>query len=459
MKKILSIVVFFTTSLISFANQPDWVVSFGVNTPYPSETHLSGFAMVNISDPEPLVKSRQYALSDLTGKIETKVYSDITLKETDGSEGFNSSASLITRCTVDITVSGVNFEYYEDNRNLYSLAYISIEKLSNYYTDKANNLYRNIIDSQNKGKEYIKNNRDDLALSELYKAKNNIFNFYEQLSLYNSVNPGESADFYQKIINLDDITSFKNIENDINDLLEDIEDLDSKNINEALNKAALILQRQNISAGNIEVPPFNFEQTSYSSDFGRYGSSLLESVLINNLSAQREKTIFRSNYWLLNNIIHLSILAMDHQGVKLGQAIVRFPYDTQLKNYNYQPQNFEESMISLKEFSEGALTDGGINIDIWTNKGRDEDASIYEVGETLQLYMRVNQPAFLQITYHLATGQNVLLERSYYIGMDKVNRAIKLPYDFEVQPPLGIEQLVVTAFSIEPPEPYVVDLN
>lgn len=71
----------------------------------------------------------------------------------------------------------------------------------------------------------------------------------------------------------------------------------------------------------------------------------------------------------------------------------------------------------------------------------------------MQLYFRVNQPAFLQITYNLATGEKVLLEKSFYIGMDKVNRVVKLPYGFEVIPPLGVERLIVTAFSRQPPPP------
>jgi hypothetical protein len=63
----------------------------------------------------------------------------------------------------------------------------------------------------------------------------------------------------------------------------------------------------------------------------------------------------------------------------------------------------------------------------------------------------VNQPSFLQITYRLATGELVLLEDSFYIGSDRVNRTVPLPYEFEVQPPFGVENLVVTGYSIEPP--------
>jgi len=47
-------------------------------------------------------------------------------------------------------------------------------------------------------------------------------------------------------------------------------------------------------------------------------------------------------------------------------------------------------MIALQEFADGAVSDGGLNIDIWTGKGRDEDALVFTDGEIIQLYFRVN---------------------------------------------------------------------
>ncbi|MCP4163954.1 MAG: DUF4384 domain-containing protein, partial [Deltaproteobacteria bacterium] len=392
--------------------------------------------------------------SDLTGKIETKVFSDITLSETDGTSGYTSNASMITRCTVNVTVSGIDYEYYEGGGKYYALAYVSIDQLSIYYSNNGEQISMNINMLKDNALKNIKSNRSDLALTNLYQAKTDIISFFEQYSLYMALNP-ENGDesFFRDITGLDNINMFKTLENDITRLLEEQEDPDCGSFREAIDKIAVILKKQNISGGNMIVPPCNYEQTTISSEFGRYAASQLESSLINKLGTSGSKTIFRSNYWEDGDFVHLKILAINENGEKLGQAAVSFPYSPDLFGYDLKPQNFEESMIALKEFADGALTDGGLNIEIWTNKGRDEDSPVYENGETLQLFMRVNQPAYLQITYHLATGQNVLLEQSFYIGMDRVNRAVKLPYDFEVQAPFGIEQLIVTAYSKETPRP------
>ena len=455
MKKNLLILFLSLAFSTLFASPPRWVSTFGTETPYPVAEYLTGFAMVELDEGDVIIHAREISLTDLTGKIETKIYSQITLQESDGTEGYSSSSSMITRCTVDVSISGVEYNYYKDRSHIYALSYIPIKELSSFYRGNGRNIFLEIVSLKEKAKNYITSKRNDNALIELYRAKKNILDFYEQYTLYLSINSEDDALYFNGIDDLTGIDKFKNLEKSIDQILEEIEDLDSGTINEALNKAAHILNKQDIRAGNFEVPPFNFEQTSFSSEFGRYGSSILESALINNLQTSRDKTLFRSNYWLREDKIQLTILAINVDGMKLGQATVRFPYDSTLTKYNLKPQNFDESMTALREFAEGALTEGGIAIDIWTNKGRDADSPLFESGETLQLYMRVNQPAFLQISYHLATGEKVLLEKSYYLGMDKVNLTVKLPYDFEVQPPFGTEQLIVTAFSQEPPPPLV----
>ncbi|MCG8113267.1 MAG: hypothetical protein N0E59_21155, partial [Candidatus Thiodiazotropha taylori] len=44
----------------------------------------------------------------------------------------------------------------------------------------------------------------------------------------------------------------------------------------------------------------------------------------------------------------------------------------------------------------------------------------------------------------------------FYIGSDRVNRTVELPYTFEVVPPFGVENLIVTAFSVKPPPPATI---
>jgi hypothetical protein len=450
-KNLLSIALFIML-ISSLSAEPSWVRSRGTVSPYSTDNFLTGFAMINKFHSDALIRVKEIALADLTGRIETKVNSVITLSEQDGPEGYSSNASILTRNSVNVTVSGVDYLVHEDNTNTYALAYVSAEDLSASYIQKADEAFNRASALFEKAGDLISADRKVQAMELLYEARTELVKLAEQQSLYLSISPRKNIEDFQNALRNYD----RDLGVNIDGKLDELDQLDLDDISSAMDKIALIMKRQSLSAGNVEVPPATFESTSFSSELGRYAALRLEAALIGGLSTSNGKTIYRSHYWLEENIVHFQVLAMDEQGNKLGQAAVRFPYSGSLRQYDIKPQNFEEAMIALKEFSEGALTDGGLNVEIWTNKGRDRDSLVFEDGEILQLYMRVNQPAFLQITYKLATGQMVLLEKSFYIGMDRVNRTVALPYEFEVLGPFGAEQMIVTAFSKEPPSPQTI---
>ena len=95
-------------------------------------------------------------------------------------------------------------------------------------------------------------------------------------------------------------------------------------------------------------------------------------------------------------------------------------------------------------------------MNLWTNKPADDILTFTE-GEELTIYLQVNRPAFVELTYILASGIRVLLTpAAHYIGIDKVNRPVDIFPRFEVVPPFGAEQLIVTAYSTQPPVPQTV---
>lgn len=116
-----------------------------------------------------------------------------------------------------------------------------------------------------------------------------------------------------------------------------------------------------------------------------------------------------------------------------------------------EPVNIAQALQNGAALMRDAVIDGGLTIDVYTTEGTDEDVLVYEEGDTIQFFFRVNQPAFLRLTYKLATGEIVLLEDRFYIGVEMVNRPVRLPYTFTVVPPFGVERLIVTGTTTEPP--------
>lgn len=452
MKKVLSLLSFlFLINSVLSAETPEWVSSYGVKTSYSSNTFLSGFSMVSKSELEKREIAMDKALADLSKKIKIQIQSELVMEETQSGDDYNSSVSSFTRSSVNTTVSDAKFEFFEDRSNIYCLAYANIESLKTLYSEEASEYWNSVSLAYKEALRYSEKGNDDKALEKLYDELTDFTEIYERWSLYKALNK-ESTDksFFQAMSGVELIAEIQDFEAAYDDLMDEIESSDAATLKEGLEKMALMLVRQDVRGGDLKVPAFLYESTSISSEFGRYTGDLFESDLIEELSPGKESVVVRGQYWEEDTKIRLIAIAIDSDGKKLAKADVLIPRSA-IGDRDLKPQNFEQAMIDRKEFAEGALTDGGINVDVWSNMGEDDEDQVFTDGDTLQLYFRVNQPAYLQLTYCLATGEKVLLESSFYIGMDQVNRAVALPYEFEVQAPFGVETLFVTAYSSQPP--------
>ena len=107
-------------------------------------------------------------------------------------------------------------------------------------------------------------------------------------------------------------------------------------------------------------------------------------------------------------------------------------------------------MNDAMEFNKNEVIDGGLSIDAWTNKGK--NSLIFRNQEIMNVYIKVNLPSYIRFIYHQADGKRILLLDNYYIDQNKVNQVYKIPYDFEVSEPFGIENLQIIASTEKLPE-------
>lgn len=451
MKRTSSILLLILMTSSLTAATPDWVKSYGTVNPYTGSSYLTGFAMTSKEDSGYREAAIDKSLSDLSKKIKILIQSEQILEEVQSGGHYDSAVSSVTRSTVNAKVSGADFIFYDDRNNLYCLSYVSVASLKNSYTDEASKAWSLITKAYENARELSERGKSGESLGLLYDSSKFFPEVYELWSLYRAVDSGGTdKSFFDALSSVESLDELMEYEFGFNSLMDEISSRDAGSLGEGLVKMARILAMQGVPGGSVKVTPFLFESTSFSSEFGRYAADLLEPILVKELNRGSSEIIFRGQYWDEGSKIRLIVIAINDAGDKIAKADVLIPSSAK-GNRDLKPQNFDQAMIAMQEFAEGALSDGGINVDVWTNKGADEDALVFNEGDILQLYFRVNQPSFLQITYCLATGEKVLLEPSFYIGMDMVNRAVPLPYEFEVQAPFGVEQLIVTAFSVEPP--------
>ncbi len=439
---------------------PQWVDSFGTETPRAEREYITGFSMAERSgnDTESIEAAKTGALDDLIRKVQVRVKSSITATtdETDG--GSSSSVSIVSQSVSDLQLSGVDFLIEKTPEYYYVLAFVNKGDLRRYYIDNGKRVLEEIVSLEKQAKAYERDGAIGPAMGTYIQMLPLFPELMEYKTIYRVlVRPSaDGPPAFFEVLDRGDHTasSIIDLEKTVQEKVKTLEKSETVDLDTALDKIAVILRRQGVRGGGLTVPALLYKETDFSSTFGSYAARKLEALLTAELPSGGKTTVVRGNYWETDDTIELFTVAQEvESGEKIGAGYASFPLTTLPRAYDIRPQNFAQAMVDRLQFAEGAITDGGITVEVWTNKGRDEDNLIFTEGDTLQLYFRVNRPAFLRLTYILSTGAKVLLEKSFYIGMNEVNRVVQLPYEFEVVPPLGVERLIVTAFSEEPPQP------
>lgn len=107
------------------------------------------------------------------------------------------------------------------------------------------------------------------------------------------------------------------------------------------------------------------------------------------------------------------------------------------------PPDLEKAAALQGLLNRDAIVRGNLHLEAWISKG---DASLlFTEGETMKIYVRANRECHIRATYHLATGESVLLLDNYFIPADLVNRNVEIPDEFICSAPFGVETLQVNA--------------
>ena len=437
----------------------EWGRTYGLRHPmYPDALFLTGFAMVQQrgDEGEILTRTKEAALTDLIQKISVHIRSEtvITDKWRESSQGERASIEVDTRTvtTSDMEVGGVDYAVESENGNIYVLALIRRSDLLQFYIQKGKRSL-SALEEVERGID-----RSGGQLTLLYDTAIQglpLVTAIEKTASHHRIvgSMKDNGGYYTQIGTTGE--KFAALKKRIEAALAETGGIQGNTFEEALEKIAVALKTQGVRGTIAQSPPLTFQESMLSSEFGAYAAEALRGKLGPYLSGPRETLRIKGNYRQEGERIRLNILALSTGGKhekSLGLTTVTFPAAALKGRFSLKPRNYDQAVAALREFSEGAITDGGISIEVWSQKGRSGENLVFEEGEEFQLYLRVNQPAFLRITYRLATGEYVLLEPSYYIGIDRVSQPVRFPHLFEVVPPLGVEQLIITGFSQEPGE-------
>lgn len=439
------ILLFFIITIILSQSVPDWIINYGKASKYPETSYITGFGMAIANNQQnALQQAQDIAKSNLIQKILVNIQSRSQTQNYEDDNNTFSTFQSFTETSSNIDIEGLNFENYQNNNYFYSLAYIEKNKLISTYKNKLSNINNIILDNISKAKTLI--------LTDKSQALQLIYNQYKYIP--------ELEKYYNILMALDHQPQFQIVSNNyLNSILYSFTNLPLNSFSDITTQIIFQINSQANFPYNLMISSIYYQNTQMSSKF----SSLLVDELKNkfpqlskwiivNENSQNINYIFTGNYWIINDTITLNTQIINTKNSSiLAASSIKIPIKLLNKfNIEYKPKNFSQAYIDAQEFAKNEIIDGGIMLDAWTSKGK--NGLVLKNNETLEVFIRVNIPSYIRFIYHQADGTRVLLLDNYYIDQSKVNFAYKIPQEFIVSEPFGVEFLQILASTDKFPD-------
>ncbi|NTS77487.1 hypothetical protein HR060_11500 [Catenovulum sp. SM1970] len=218
----------------------------------------------------------------------------------------------------------------------------------------------------------------------------------------------------------------------------------------------LLVRKLSAPKQRVLVKPITHVNSSEITPF----TKLMQTHLQNELNAVRDiknaELILTGQYSELKELLNLQVSLTDLQGSIISTAVIAIQKSA-LVNYEYRPKQptFDTLLYSQQ------LINNEFSVELQTNKGSRN--LLFDKGETLNLMLKVSQPAYYYIVGHTKTGEDRMsylmdlqdAKDDYrfikYISPKEANHWINIA-EFEVAEPFGQEILQVFASTINPIE-------
>jgi hypothetical protein len=459
MKK-LSIILFIVMFFLSpvFSQQPNWIDFSYRKMKYPDREYLTSFIW-NEADrkdnpAEKMEELKESARNEISSSLRVRVKSMTVSNVVEANEQLNKYFKQATSAYTDIELSGLKYNTYYDKRKdkVYVMGYVKKSALIDYYRNRCRQKLSKTEELINKAKSYQEKGTQAEAYKIYLKAGQTIKN----IESFHSVLVGLQVTDPEKLY-LDKTNHYKET---IDDETISIKQASNSSMDDLAYFIADNLKKQiENPEKSIQVVYFTYGETQMTSPFSRRLLHQLKKELIttagyhvktiNNTGKPGEKNtvglLLTGSYWEEGSDLKVSAVLKDIQNGNIVAAVDDRLSQAVLadQNISFKPANFKEAYSRMQAFRKDEVIDGGMNAEVWTNKGQNN--LLYAENDTMRLYVRVNKPAYIRVIYYLADGSKVLLLDNYYIGKDKVNKVYEIPDKFVCAPPFGVETLQLSA--------------
>ncbi len=427
-------------------DKPEWVHRNGTSAQFPAERYLVGFALA-IGQEEAVESAKQQAAGDLARQISVQIESSVVdvTRETDGR--LESDLTSQIRATSDIRLDGIRFETHRKRKKVWTLAVLERLPASvarRRQRDRALTLTKKCLDAAAEAEEAGRATQALAAYRGCRKPLNEALE-HEVVAaalqrgglLQDEV--GERLAAYATRIS----TRVRAIPHE-----------DAGSIRTAAEELAAQLAVAGIGrGGNIQVAPLLYQGRDISSPFGREVALALESAIGRTPAGPATPpsgvVVIRGTYREGDGDFQLRVGAKQAEtGILLASAEISLAKTGIPSNMATRPANFDRFAADADKLAGGDVVSGDLRIELRTNKG--SQGIVFDEGEELTVYVRVNQPTWIRLIYVLTSGDHVPITQEWFVDEGKVNQLVEYPTSFEIVAPFGAEMIHAMASTEKP---------
>jgi hypothetical protein len=427
-------------------SMPDWVDGGGSSQAYPSQRYLTGFGQAEGKE-DALESAKQQAAADLARQISVQIESNVVDVTHESNGKYQNDLTSQIRATSDIRLDGIRFITHRKRKQVWALAIL--ERLPaavarRKQRDQSLALTKQCLDNASKEESAGRANQ---ALSTYRSCRTPLDAALEHEAIASAI---------QRQNRIEDGagTLLAQHSSLISARVRAIPHEDASSIRSAAEGLAAQFARAGVGRGqHLQVAPFLYQSRDISSPFGRELAIALESAVgrtpAEAADSKVESVVIRGSYHEDEGLFQLRATAKEpRSGRLLASAEIRLARKGIPKNIETRPANFETFAQNADKLAGGDLISGDLRVELRTNKGI--RGLVFDEGEELSIYVRVNRPSWISLIYVLTNGEHVPIEQAWYIDNSMVNQLVEYPSSFEIVAPFGVEMIHAMAHTEKP---------
>ncbi len=459
MKRILSVFTFLIITSSLYAQTPDWVDFEKRKKAFPSGIYYTAFvenAYDRKEKPEPLLeKMKNLASLQLSSSIKVRVEGLTTnvIEETNSEYQSYFQQAATSYTNVDLT--GLKYETYidEKDRKIFVLAKVKKRALNDYYLKQLKQKLAKLEQKVKLAEKFIEASNQTEAQKAYAEAESEIRECESYQSLLMAMGRVATDELA--------IEQLKKYNTKLNEVQLALKSSENRSVSDLANFLSTTMAKKIPENSSLKISYITYGDTKMPSIFSRRFADALTQAISSqgnyNIVEKPGKNtyVIRGTYWEAGKNLRVSLITQNEKGKVLAAASdIIGKNQLEQSNISYKAENFQDAYSRQKAFRKDEVVSSDMVAEVWTNKGADN--LLFEEGDKMKLFVRVNMPAYLRVIYFMADGSKVLLLDNYYIDQTKVNKVIEIPDEFECAAPFGYETMQLTA-QTKPFKPLVTE--